>query len=86
MVKATKRKDGPVETVVGYSWLPLLNKGRLNIEEGILPVASNLPAGYLSFKPLGLGKGFCGPDVRMVEGGRELFKVGFKLVSTVHTK
>ncbi|XP_077554524.1 dedicator of cytokinesis protein Ziz isoform X3 [Haemaphysalis longicornis] len=86
IAKGTKRKEGPVESIVGYSWLPLLNKGRLNIEEDMLPVASNLPPGYLSYKPLGLGKGFCGPDVKLVEGGRELFKVGFRLVSTVHTK
>ncbi|XP_077513928.1 dedicator of cytokinesis protein Ziz isoform X7 [Amblyomma americanum] len=86
ITKAAKRKEGPVESIVGYSWLPLLSKGRLNIEEDMLPVAANLPHGYLSYKPLGLGKGFCGPDVRLVEGGRELFKVGFRLVSTVHTK
>lgn len=42
---------------MGYAWLPLLNKGRLNIEENILPVASYLPPGYLSIQPLGLGKG-----------------------------
>ncbi|KAH8009107.1 hypothetical protein HPB51_010297 [Rhipicephalus microplus] len=86
IAKGAKRKEGPIESIVGYSWLPLLNKGRLNIEEDMLPVAANLPPGYLSYKPLGLGKGFCGPDVRLVEGGRELFKVGFRLVSTVHTR
>ncbi|KAL3207344.1 hypothetical protein MRX96_039707 [Rhipicephalus microplus] len=86
VAKGAKRKEGPIESIVGYSWLPLLNKGRLNIEEDMLPVAANLPPGYLSYKPLGLGKGYCGPDVRLVEGGRELFKVGFRLVSTVHTR
>lgn len=86
VVKGTKRKEGPVESVVGYAWLPLLIKGRLNIEECTLPVSSNLPSGYLSYKPLGLGKGFSGPDVRMVDSGKELFRVNFKLVSTVYTK
>lgn len=26
--KSTKRREGPVANVVGYAWLPLLNKGR----------------------------------------------------------
>ena len=30
---------------------------RLSVEEQMLPVASNLPPGYLSVQPLGLGKG-----------------------------
>lgn len=54
--KAGKR-DVPVETVVGYSWLPLTCKGRIIIEEQMLPVAAHLPAKYLSIEPLGLGKG-----------------------------
>jgi dedicator of cytokinesis protein 9/10/11 len=45
------------ETAVGYAWLPLMNKGRMNIEEQCLPIAATLPAGYLSIQPLGLGKG-----------------------------
>lgn len=51
------KKDVPVETVVGYSWLPLTHKGRLITEEQMLPVAAHLPAKYLSIEPLGLGKG-----------------------------
>lgn len=47
----------PVETVVGYSWLPLTHKGRLVTDEQVLPVAAHLPAKYLSIEPLGLGKG-----------------------------
>lgn len=45
------------ESPVGYSWLPLLNKGKLNTEEQCLAVAASLPSGYLSIQPLGLGKG-----------------------------
>lgn len=26
--KSSKRRDGPVANVIGYAWLPLLNKGR----------------------------------------------------------
>lgn len=55
----SKKRDAnsSFENPVGYSWLPLLNKGRINIEEQLLPVAASLPNGYLSIQPLGLGKG-----------------------------
>ncbi|XP_076304439.1 dedicator of cytokinesis protein Ziz isoform X14 [Tachypleus tridentatus] len=84
--KNSKRRDSPVENVVGYVWLPLLSKGRLNVDQHNLTVASHLPTGYLSCEPLGLGKGFSGPDIRWLDGGKELFKVELKLVSTVYTK
>ena len=55
----SKKKDNSLtpETPVGYAWLPLLAKGKINIEEQIIPVAATLPPGYLSIQPLGLGKG-----------------------------
>lgn len=56
-----KKKDlasgTSAETPVGYAWLPLLAKGKMNIEEQCLAVAASLPVGYLSIQPLGLGKG-----------------------------
>lgn len=33
---------------VGYAWLPLLKDGRVILNENHVPVAANLPAGYLS--------------------------------------
>ncbi|XP_071525241.1 dedicator of cytokinesis protein 9 [Panulirus ornatus] len=80
--KAGKR-DVPVETVVGYSWLPLTCKGRIIIEEQMLPVAAHLPAKYLSIEPLGLGKGFAGPEVRWVDSQKSIFRVSMRMVSTV---
>ena len=58
--KQKKEKDKEAnnpETIVGYSWLPLHHKGRLRVDQQSLPVSSHLPPGYLSFEPLGLGKG-----------------------------
>jgi dedicator of cytokinesis protein 9/10/11 len=52
-----KELSNSLETSVGYAWLPLLKKGKLNIEEQWLPVAASLPSGYLSIQALGLGKG-----------------------------
>ncbi|XP_045133980.1 dedicator of cytokinesis protein 9-like isoform X2 [Portunus trituberculatus] len=77
------KKDVPVETVVGYSWLPLTHKGRLVTEAQTLPVAAHLPAKYLSIEPLGLGKGFAGPEVRWVDNQKNVFHVSMRLVSTV---
>eukprot|EP00064_Thunnus_orientalis_P005684 superscaffoldBa00000568_g5698 len=42
----SKKKD-LVETPVGSAWLPLLRDGRVIMNEQQLPVAANLPAGYL---------------------------------------
>ncbi|XP_053212852.1 dedicator of cytokinesis protein 9-like isoform X2 [Panonychus citri] len=79
-----KKKESSIETPIGYSWLPIYpNRGKLNLEEQSISVSSHLPPGYLSYKPLGLGKGFSGPEIRWVDGGRELFKVGFKFVSSI---
>nr|CAD7194888.1 unnamed protein product [Timema douglasi] len=82
----SKKRESGIESCVGYSWLPLLHKGRLNVEEQALPVASNLPSGYLTVQPLGLGKGYAGPEVSWIDGQRPIFSVGFQLVSTVVTR
>lgn len=52
-----KKRENGVENCVGYAWLPLLHKGKLNVEMQTIPVASHLPPGYLSVHPFGLGKG-----------------------------
>lgn len=52
-----KEKLTATNTPIGYAWMPLLSKGKMNIDEQTLPVAATLPAGYLSIQPLGLGKG-----------------------------
>ncbi|XP_067007867.2 dedicator of cytokinesis protein 9 [Anabrus simplex] len=83
---SSKKRDNGVETCVGYAWIPLLQKGRLNVDEQVLPVAASLPAGYLSVQPLGLGKGNSGPDISWIDGQRPIFNVGFQLVSTVNTR
>lgn len=55
----SKKRDANAtyETPVGYAWLPLLSKGKINIDEQTLPVAVTLPPGYLAIRPLGLGRG-----------------------------
>ena len=52
-------KIDSIESPIGYSWIPIspLKGGRLNFYETSLTVAAHLPSGYLSYKPLGLGRG-----------------------------
>ncbi|KAM8856093.1 dedicator of cytokinesis protein 9 isoform 4-T4 [Spinachia spinachia] len=82
--KASTKKRDPVETQVGFAWLPLLKDGRVTMNESQIPVAANLPAGYLNCQE-GAGK-HSGPEVKWVDGGKPLFKVSTHLVSTVYTQ
>uniref|UniRef100_A0A4W4H8R8 Dedicator of cytokinesis 9b n=1 Tax=Electrophorus electricus TaxID=8005 RepID=A0A4W4H8R8_ELEEL len=75
---STKKRD-VLETAVGSAWLPLLKDGRAAMSEQQLPVACNLPAGYLSSQDER-------NKVKWVDGGRPLFRVSTHLVSTVYTQ
>uniref|UniRef100_A0A8B9JRE7 Dedicator of cytokinesis 9 n=1 Tax=Astyanax mexicanus TaxID=7994 RepID=A0A8B9JRE7_ASTMX len=83
--KASTKKREQVETQVGYAWLPLLKDGRVIMNEQQIPVAANLPAGYLSCLESN-SKQHAGPEVKWVDGGKSLFKVSTHLVSTVYTQ
>ncbi|XP_028330885.1 dedicator of cytokinesis protein 11 isoform X2 [Gouania willdenowi] len=73
-----KRKDG-VETLVGYSWMPLLKDGRMQSCDLQLPVAATLPAGYLCQDARKSQ-----PDVKWVENAKTLFKVRTHVASTIY--
>ncbi|XP_022919235.2 dedicator of cytokinesis protein 9 [Onthophagus taurus] len=81
-----KKKDNGVESIVGYAWLPLLQKGKLNVEIQHIPVAAQLLPGYLSIHPFGLGKGNAGPEITWIDSQRSIFTVEFNLHSTVNTR
>uniref|UniRef100_A0A669QSU9 Dedicator of cytokinesis 9 n=1 Tax=Phasianus colchicus TaxID=9054 RepID=A0A669QSU9_PHACC len=78
---STKKKD-VVETQVGYSWLPLIKDGRVVTNDQHIPVSANLPSGYLSYQEVGVGK-HSGPEIKWVDGGKQLLKISTHLVSTV---
>ncbi|XP_053354639.1 dedicator of cytokinesis protein 9 [Clarias gariepinus] len=82
---SSAKKRDVVETPVGSAWLPLLKDGRVSENEQHIPVASNLPPGYLS-SPEGVNRQHSGPEVKWVDGGRPLFRVSTHLVSTVYTQ
>ncbi|XP_046338287.2 dedicator of cytokinesis protein 9-like isoform X11 [Haliotis rufescens] len=78
-----------IEFPIGFAWLPLLGDGRISVGERTIKVAVNLPPGYLNSESLGLGRGVSknsGPDIKWVEGGRSLFKLGIRLMSTIYTQ
>ncbi|XP_040440368.1 dedicator of cytokinesis protein 9 isoform X7 [Falco naumanni] len=81
---STKKKD-VVETQVGYSWLPLIRDGRVVTNEQHIPVSANLPSGYLNYQEVGVGK-HSGPEIKWVDGGKQLLKISTHLVSTVYTQ
>ncbi|OPL20331.1 hypothetical protein AM593_02416, partial [Mytilus galloprovincialis] len=49
-----------------------------------IPVASNLPPGYLSYKIMEPGRGSV-PDIKWVDGAKQIFKVKVHVRSTVYT-
>ncbi|CAL8071025.1 unnamed protein product [Orchesella dallaii] len=79
-----KNKTKPVENIVGYSWIPLLNKYRFIGGEHVLPVANTLPSGYLQIQPLGLGRGYSGPEINWLD--KCTLSVKLNLISTIWTK
>ncbi|XP_061566530.1 dedicator of cytokinesis protein 11 [Cololabis saira] len=77
--KASSKKRDGVESLVGYSWIPMLKDGRMQSSELPLPVAATLPAGYLcqdSKKSQ--------PDIKWVENGKTLFKMRIHVASTIY--
>uniref|UniRef100_A0AAV2KQV2 Dedicator of cytokinesis protein 11 n=1 Tax=Knipowitschia caucasica TaxID=637954 RepID=A0AAV2KQV2_KNICA len=77
---SSKKREG-VETLVGYSWTPLLRDGRMQSVDMQLPVAATLPPGYLC-KDSRKSQ----PDVKWVENAKSLFKVRTHVASTIYTQ
>ncbi|XP_030195007.1 dedicator of cytokinesis protein 11 isoform X1 [Gadus morhua] len=81
---ATKRREG-VETLVGYSWSPLLKDGRMQSVEIQLPASATLQPGYLGADRAQDAKK-SQPDIKWVENAKPLFKVRTRLASTIYTQ
>ncbi|XP_034066450.1 dedicator of cytokinesis protein 11 isoform X2 [Gymnodraco acuticeps] len=79
--KASSKKREGVESLVGYSWMPLLKEGRMQSVELQLPVASILPPGYLSQDTKKSQ-----PDIKWVENTKTLFKVKTHVASTIYAQ
>uniref|UniRef100_A0A8D3CCR7 Dedicator of cytokinesis 11 n=1 Tax=Scophthalmus maximus TaxID=52904 RepID=A0A8D3CCR7_SCOMX len=79
--KASSKKREGVESLVGYSWTPLLKDGRMQSLELQLSVAATLPAGYLCQDARKSQ-----PDIRWVENAKMLFKVRNHVASTIYAQ
>uniref|UniRef100_A0A665W9E6 Dedicator of cytokinesis 11 n=1 Tax=Echeneis naucrates TaxID=173247 RepID=A0A665W9E6_ECHNA len=77
--KASSKKKEGVESLVGYSWMPLLKDGRMQSLELQLSVAATLPAGYLC-------QDARKPDIKWVENAKTLFKVRTHVASTIYAQ
>lgn len=82
---SVKGKPQPIETPVGYAWMPVLQGSLIKAEETQLLVGQAAPRDYLSAYFAGLKK-TTGPDLKWVDKEKPLFKVCTKLVSTVNTQ
>ncbi|XP_055756864.1 dedicator of cytokinesis protein 11-like isoform X9 [Salvelinus fontinalis] len=78
---STKKREG-VQSLVGYSWAPLLEDGRMQSIELQLPVSATLPPGYLFDKTQDAKKP--APDIKWVENCKPLFKVKTNVASTIY--
>ncbi|XP_071235002.1 dedicator of cytokinesis protein 11-like isoform X5 [Salvelinus alpinus] len=78
---STKKREG-VQSLVGYSWAPLLEDGRMQSIELQLPVSATLPPGYLYDKTQDAKKP--APDIKWVENCKPLFKVKTNVASTIY--
>ncbi|TRY94835.1 hypothetical protein DNTS_029910, partial [Danionella cerebrum] len=79
----TKKREG-VETLVGFSWVPLLKDGRIQSSDLQLPVSANLPVGYMFDKSQDSKKSSL--EIKWVENAKPLFKVRAYVASTLYTQ
>ncbi|EDV30788.1 uncharacterized protein Dana_GF14871, isoform A [Drosophila ananassae] len=70
-----------VETPVGYTWLPLLEDGKLKVGEFNLPVMVETPPENYSFIPPNVHL----PGIKWLDNHRAVFAINVEAVTAVHT-
>uniref|UniRef100_A0A8D3DZT9 Dedicator of cytokinesis 8 n=1 Tax=Scophthalmus maximus TaxID=52904 RepID=A0A8D3DZT9_SCOMX len=75
-----QNQSGSCETLIGYSWLPMLNNDRLQTGQFCLPIVlERLPVNYSLHTPEV-------PPVKWMESHKGLFNLEIQAVSSVHTQ
>uniref|UniRef100_A0A672S116 Dedicator of cytokinesis 8 n=1 Tax=Sinocyclocheilus grahami TaxID=75366 RepID=A0A672S116_SINGR len=75
-----QNQTGSLETLIGYSWLPLLNNDRLQTGQQCLPIIlDKLPVNYSLHSPEV-------PPVKWLENHKGLFNLELQAVSSVQTQ
>uniref|UniRef100_A0A8C4V559 Dedicator of cytokinesis 8 n=1 Tax=Falco tinnunculus TaxID=100819 RepID=A0A8C4V559_FALTI len=84
-ISCQPKQGASVETLLGYSWLPILLNDRLQTGHYCLPVAlDKLPFHYSIHSPEKVPSQT--PPVKWVEGHKGVFNVEVQAVSSVHTQ
>uniref|UniRef100_A0A3P8VXJ3 Dedicator of cytokinesis 8 n=1 Tax=Cynoglossus semilaevis TaxID=244447 RepID=A0A3P8VXJ3_CYNSE len=80
-----QNQSGNCETLIGYSWLPILNNDRLQTGQFCLPIVlERLPMNYSLHTPEKLPPQV--PPVKWMESHKGLFNLEIQAVSSVHTQ
>ncbi|KAF7669881.1 hypothetical protein LDENG_00100590 [Lucifuga dentata] len=80
-----QNQSGSCETLIGYSWLPILNNDRLQTGQFCLPIIlDRLPVNYSLHIPEKLPPQV--PPVKWMESHKGLFNLEIQAVSSVHTQ
>ncbi|KAK7934281.1 hypothetical protein WMY93_005177 [Mugilogobius chulae] len=80
-----QNQSGSCETLIGYSWLPMLHSDRLQAGQFCLPIVlDRLPINYSLHTPEKLPPQV--PPVKWMESHKGLFNVEIQAVSSVHTQ
>ncbi|KAG8455210.1 hypothetical protein GDO86_001415 [Hymenochirus boettgeri] len=84
-VSCQPKQGASVETLLGYSWLPILLNDRLQTGQYCLPVAmEKLPLNYSMHTPEKVpGQS---PPIKWVEGHKGVFDLEVQAVSSLHTQ
>uniref|UniRef100_A0A3Q1EPX0 Dedicator of cytokinesis 8 n=1 Tax=Acanthochromis polyacanthus TaxID=80966 RepID=A0A3Q1EPX0_9TELE len=80
-----QNQSGSCETLIGYSWLPILNNDRLQTGQFCLPILlERLPVNYSLHTPEKLPPQV--PPVKWMESHKGLFNLEVQAVSSIHTQ
>ncbi|XP_037832858.1 dedicator of cytokinesis protein 8 isoform X2 [Kryptolebias marmoratus] len=80
-----QNQSGSYETLIGYSWLPMLNNDRLQTGQYCLPIVlERLPVNYSLHAPEKLPPQV--PPVKWMESHKGLFNLEIQAVSSVHVQ
>ncbi|KAA8593008.1 hypothetical protein FQN60_018463 [Etheostoma spectabile] len=80
-----QNQGGSCETLIGYSWLPIVNNDRLQTGQFCLPIVlDRLPINYSLHTPEKLPPQ--NPPVKWMESHKGLFNLEVQAVSSVHTQ
>ncbi|XP_075453556.1 dedicator of cytokinesis protein 8 isoform X2 [Ascaphus truei] len=84
-ISCQPKQGASVETLLGYSWLPILLNDRLQTGHYCLPVAvDKLPVNYSMHSPEKVPSQ--SPPIKWVEGHKGVFNLEVQAVSSVHTQ